>query len=233
LTSFTRRCSPRRRRRRPGPLADDLNPEDVARIPPPLCILKVDEHHPAVPGPLAVESRAFPPRGSWPPLHRAVHQAVDGELRGIFAHTHTVSGGGAEVTSKSRTDLLTTTEMYHLDHACQVITAAFGGRPPYLVGSAGVSNDGGSYRDVDVRLMLSDEDFAATCPTRERWELLCLAIGAYLRGRTGLPVDFQLQRRTEALERFGDKPRNPLGLLAHGGRVFAGGGDATPEWGNT
>ena len=37
-------------------------------------------------------------------------------------------------------------------------------------------------------------------------------------------------RMTEALEYFGGKPRNPLGLLSHGGRVFAGGGDATPDW---
>ena len=76
------------------------------------------------------------------------------------------------MTAKNRTDLLTTTEMYHLDHACQFVTKAFGGKCPYLVGSAGVGNDGSAYRDVDVRLMLNDDEFAATCPTRERWELL-------------------------------------------------------------
>lgn len=36
-------------------------------------------------------------------------------------------------------------------------------------------------------------------------------------------------RKTEALNRHGDKPRNPLGL-GKGARVFAGGGDGTPEW---
>jgi hypothetical protein len=82
-----------------------------------------------------------------------------------------------------------------------------------------------SYRDVDVRLMLDDGQFAAACPTRERWELLCLAIGTYLRERTGLPVDFQIQRAAEANEKH-DGPRNPLGT----GRMFAGGGDGTPEW---
>jgi hypothetical protein len=134
------------------------------------------------------------------------------------------------VTSKSRTDLLTTTEMYELDRACQLISKAFGGRPPYLVGTAGVGG-ADSYRDVDVRMMLDDEDFAAACPTRERWELLCLSVSAYLSSRTGLPIDFQVQRKDEALAQFGDKPRNPLGLLGHGGRIFAGGGDATPDWG--
>jgi hypothetical protein len=126
-----------------------------------------------------------------------------------------------------RTDLLTTVEMYNLDTACRVVRQAFG-KPPYLVGTAGVGG-ADSYRDVDVRLMLDDDEFAAACPTRARWELLCVAISAYLSERTGLPVDFQVQRTTEANERFGDKPRNPLGM---GGRTFAGGGDATPGWGH-
>jgi hypothetical protein len=126
--------------------------------------------------------------------------------------------------AKSRTDLLTTAEMYELDRACALIDKAFG-ECPYLVGTAGL---GGAdrYRDVDVRLMLDDDEFAAACPTRERWELLCLTFSAYLRERTGLPVDFQIQRVREANERHGDKPRNPLGM----GRVFAGGGDGTPAW---
>lgn len=137
------------------------------------------------------------------------------------------------VTVKPRTDLLTTTELYHLDQACQLITRAFGGHPPYLVGSAGVANDGGAYRDVDVRLMLDDKEFASVCPTRERWELLCLAIGAYLAARSGLPIDFQVQSTSVANEKY-DGPRNPLGLLhsdGRAGRVFAGGGDGTPGWG--
>jgi hypothetical protein len=130
------------------------------------------------------------------------------------------------MTPKNRSGLLTTTELYHLDQACRLIGRAFGGEHPYLVGSAGAGNDGTPYRDVDVRLMLDDDEFAAACPTRERWELLCLSVGAYLRDRTGLPVDFQVQRASEANARHGG-PRNPLGM----GRVFAGGGDGTPDWG--
>jgi hypothetical protein len=128
------------------------------------------------------------------------------------------------VTAKPRTDLLTTVEMYNLDQACQPVRRAFG-TPCYLVGSAGVGNDGGRPRDVDIRLMLDDDEFAATCPSRARWELLCLAIGTYLAVRTGLPIDFQIQRTAEADERF-PGPRNPVGV----GRIFAGGGDGTPEW---
>jgi hypothetical protein len=129
------------------------------------------------------------------------------------------------VTTKPRTDLLTTTELYQLDAACVLVKRAFGGQPPYLVGSALGAAPSGPPRDVDVRLMLDDAEFAAACPTRARWELLCLAIGTYLRERTGLPVDFQVQRTREANERFSG-PRNPLGM----GRIFAGGGDGTPEW---
>jgi hypothetical protein len=129
------------------------------------------------------------------------------------------------VTAKTRTDLLTTVELYNLDAACRLISRAFDGGPPYLVGTAGLGG-AATYRDVDVRLMLDDEEFAAACPTRARWELLCAAISAYLCERTGLPVDFQVQRTQEANERFGGQPRNPLGM----GRTFAGGGDATPEW---
>jgi hypothetical protein len=129
------------------------------------------------------------------------------------------------VSTKARTDLLTTAEMYNLDAACRIIDRAFGGGPPYLVGTAGIGG-AGAYRDVDVRLMLDDEEFATVCPTLARWELLCMAVSAYLRERTGLPVDFQVQRTREANEKYGDRPRNPLGM----GRIFAGGGDATPDW---
>ena len=135
------------------------------------------------------------------------------------------------MTTKPRTDQLTTTQLYHLDQACQLISRAFDGHPPYLVGSAGIGGEG-SYRDVDVRLMLGDEEFAAACPTRERWELLCVAIGAYLSERSGLPVDFQIQSAAIANERFSGR-RNPLGLQhadGRAGRVFAGGGDGTPTW---
>jgi hypothetical protein len=139
------------------------------------------------------------------------------------------SGRGEVKTGKTRTTLLTTTQLYHLDQACQVISRAFGGQCPYLVGTAGVGA-AESYRDVDVRLMLGNDEFAEACPTRERWELICLSVGAYLTSRTGLPVDFQIQSAGIAIERFGGKPRNPLGLLRGAGRVFAGGGDGTPDW---
>ena len=128
------------------------------------------------------------------------------------------------MTRQSRTDLLTNVEMYNLDDACQFIGKAFS-EPPYLVGTA-ADGSAGTYRDVDVRLILDDDEFAEVCPTLARWEVLCLAIGAYLSERSGLPVDFQIQRMTEANERHAGKVRNPLGM----GRIFAGGGDGVPVW---
>ncbi len=117
-------------------------------------------------------------------------------------------------------DSLTPSQLRELDEACDLIARAYG--MPYLVGSAGIGGHKG-WHDVDVRLILSDEEFDALCSTVARWELLSIAIGDYLRRRTRLPIDFQIQRQTEANAKH-SKPRNPLG----GGRVLAGLGDATP-----
>jgi hypothetical protein len=128
------------------------------------------------------------------------------------------------MTAGPRTGQLTTVQLYQLDVACQPIRQAFGATP-YLVGTAGVGGNR-AYRDVDVRLMLDRDEFAAACPAQARWSLLCLAISTYLSDRTGLQVDFQIQR-TDLANEWHKGPRNPLGT---GGRTFAGGGDGTPPW---
>ena len=115
------------------------------------------------------------------------------------------------MSTKPRTDSLTTTEMYNLDQACWLLRRAFDATP-YLVGTA---NTGGAYRDVDVRLMLDDDDYAAVCPNQQRWELMCLAISTWLAERTGLPIDFQIQCTTEANERLSRRNAQPAGDEAH------------------
>lgn len=117
---------------------------------------------------------------------------------------------------------LTTYQLARLDNACKVLESAWHWRT-YLVGSAGEGD--GPYRDVDVRTILDDDEFDALFGDRQQlWELVCLSVSAYLRDATGLPIDFQIQRMTQANEKF-DKPRNPLGT--RDGNRFAGGGDAT------
>lgn len=124
--------------------------------------------------------------------------------------------------STRKTSYLTTADFARLNDACVPVTAAFGG-PPYLVGSATERPD---YRDVDVRVILADEDFDRIFGGQVLlWSLICLAIGQYLRDVTGLQIDFQVQRMTEANEKHPTTWRNPLGFTA---RPFAGGGDATP-----
>jgi hypothetical protein len=122
---------------------------------------------------------------------------------------------------------LSALELHELDEACEPFVAAFG-HHPYLVGSASQRPD---FRDVDVRLILPDGEFDALFSERKGlWALLSRLGASHLRAKTGLPVDFQIQRMTEANEKFGDlavTPRNPLGTRSL--LNYAGGGDATAE----
>jgi hypothetical protein len=104
--------------------------------------------------------------------------------------------------------------LLHLDVFGREIEEAFG-HLPYLVGSAA---RGKEWRDVDVRLMLPDDEFDALFPkhtrpdqTDGRWALICAAISELGRVRTGLPIDFQIQRTTEANELY-EGVRHALGL---------------------
>lgn len=118
---------------------------------------------------------------------------------------------------------LSTLELHELDEACRPIAECFD-MPPYLVGSAGERSD---YRDVDVRLMLGDKEYDRLFAKRPKlWALLSRVFTTYLRARTGLPIDFQIQRQTEANAKY-KKPRNPLGHREL--TNYAGGGDATPK----
>lgn len=93
---------------------------------------------------------------------------------------------------------------------------------PYLVGTAARFKQ---WRDVDVRLILDDDEFDALFPGHVKpdlvnplWSLLCAAISELGRMRTGLPIDFQIQRFSHANEQYGGQPRVPLGLTFGGGR---------------
>lgn len=102
-------------------------------------------------------------------------------------------------------------ELFLLDEACKPIKQAFG-RPPYLTGTA-ASTERQNYRDVDVRLILSDSDYDVLNDAAGQQVIIFLgmAIGEYLATRTGLPIDFQIQRQTEANAEHNGR-RNPLGV---------------------
>lgn len=99
-------------------------------------------------------------------------------------------------------------QFFLLDQACKPIFEAFG-ETPFLVGTA---LGRGPFRDVDVRLIFNDVHYDALRHVIgvSGIAFLGLAIGQYVASLTGLPIDFQVQRRTEASAQH-EGPRNPLG----------------------
>lgn len=86
---------------------------------------------------------------------------------------------------------------------------------PYLVGSALTRPD---FRDVDVRLLLRDEKFAARFGEELDWrnnrqlKAMNLAWSGFGQHITGLPVDFQIEQQTEANNDPNSGRRHPLGI---------------------
>lgn len=87
------------------------------------------------------------------------------------------------------------------------------GHVAYHVGSSLASK---SFRDVDVRLMLPDDEYEKLGlgnPSRPhsnpKWVAMCLAFTALAREMTGLPIDFQIQQVSAANAEFSG-PRSAL-----------------------
>ena len=105
---------------------------------------------------------------------------------------------------------------FKLEEAIRQVCDAFGVFCCYLVGSALTRQD---WRDVDVRLILDDADFAREFPSTRggqwehdpRWLLFTTAISDRLSAITGLPIDFQIQPQTRANEMH-KGPRSAIGL---------------------
>lgn len=98
------------------------------------------------------------------------------------------------------------------------VWAAFGDCP-YHVGSS-LKNK--QWRDVDVRLILSDEEYERLGlgdpkypHENEKWASLVLAYSALGKAMTGLPIDFQIQQQTDANQQFSQRDghtRSALGV---------------------
>ncbi len=92
------------------------------------------------------------------------------------------------------------TQLYLNDFG-QLVLEAFG-EVAYWVGS---SVEGPGWRDVDIRLILSDDEYQAmglgdpTAPhCNAKWVALTKVFSAYGKAMTGLPIDFQIQQMTYA-----------------------------------
>lgn len=121
-----------------------------------------------------------------------------------------------------RANYLPAPHFFALNQACDFLNRALGGFGCYLVGSSLERRD---YRDVDVRFILPDEEFDWMFRVRPGdaesgvggwlnplWSLMCLSISVWLREQTKLPIDFQIQRQTQANEKHSGT-RSALGIF--------------------
>lgn len=101
-----------------------------------------------------------------------------------------------------------------LNQACAFINKALDGFGCYLVGSAHERRD---YRDVDVRFIMGDAAYDRMFRNEygwlnPLWSLMCTTISLWLCQQTSLPIDFQIQRQTEANAKH-DGKRSALGIF--------------------
>ena len=94
----------------------------------------------------------------------------------------------------SRATYLVQSDFDRLEDWCRLVRIIFG-TTPYLVGSVTERAD---YRDVDVRVVLDAERFAALSRGRlDSIRFLNRALSVWGQRETGLPIDFQVQCGTE------------------------------------
>ena len=100
-----------------------------------------------------------------------------------------------------------------LDHAMMIVCRALD-EDAYMVGSA---TKGTEYRDVDIRVIMDDAKFNAlfgdwsATTWQPFWSLFNVAVSDYLAKQTGLPIDFQVQRRGDVSEADWNEPRTTVG----------------------
>lgn len=103
--------------------------------------------------------------------------------------------------TKTYANYLQHQDQHNLNVACAPFCMM--GFGTYLVGSCLERAD---FRDVDVRCILPDEQFAALPCI----DTLNACVSEWLRQRTGLPIDFQFQAQTDANAKYPGK-RHGLG----------------------
>ncbi|MFJ6416491.1 hypothetical protein [Paeniglutamicibacter sp. NPDC091659] len=106
----------------------------------------------------------------------------------------------------SRSTFLLHTEQQLVDDFSATINDIFGDYP-YLVGSALERPD---YRDIDLRIILADDEFDELYAL-VNIEMIGIAISLWGQKATGLPIDFQIQRRSNANQNY-KGVRNCMGM---------------------
>lgn len=118
-------------------------------------------------------------------------------------------------SDKHRASYLTVLQQYNLNTACKQLRML--GYGTYHVGSSLTKPD---YHDVDLRCILPDVDFDRLFGPGhhgnglygENFRLfLNAAISEWIVQRTGLPIDFQFQKQSEANEKYKGQGRNAVG----------------------
>lgn len=120
---------------------------------------------------------------------------------------------------KTRANWVPAPHYFNLNQACVTINRAFEAFGDclgcHLVGSSLERRD---WRDIDVRYIMLDEAFDRLFGggpgewTNPLWSLLCVTFSAWLSEQSNLPVDFQIQRMTQANAEHHGK-RSALGIF--------------------
>jgi len=111
------------------------------------------------------------------------------------------------VAEKRRASYLQLHDFERIEDWCKKVRMLTG-HTPYLVGSV---HDTPDFRDVDVRVILPDAVFDRWWSDPMRVRYVNAALSDWGTRETGLPIDLQVQRQTEANEAFGGEYRNPMG----------------------
>jgi hypothetical protein len=103
------------------------------------------------------------------------------------------------MNQKYRASFLTVNQIFNLNVACRALKDF--GVGTFHVGSSLERSD---YHDVDLRCILPNKEFDAMFSDCQdpRFLFLNTAISEWITARTGLPIDFQFQRMTDANEQF-------------------------------
>lgn len=77
---------------------------------------------------------------------------------------------------------------------------------PYHVGSSLKRND---YRDIDLRVLIKDEEYDRLSKIID-FETLGIAVSLWGQKVTGMPIDYQVQRMSDANAEYKGEPRNAI-----------------------